>query len=415
MIAKTIDSLLSNLISVTLSKPTPQAPYLKIKIKQIAGNKRRFFVEQFTASQSFHASMTRQETGSFLKEQIGILYKNAVIECVHGHNGTELVHFLTNKKGKTTVVRKILKKTETAAASTVTTSAEERTTHNRKKNYLIEEGRPVAFLQHLGVMTEDGTIIADKYSKFKQINRFLEFIDDILDDILPKDGSPLSIVDFGCGKSYLTFAVYHYLSEVRHLSVSITGLDLKEDVIELCAGLAKEFSYTNLNFTCASIESYFESLSNKGIKGPDLVITLHACDTATDYALASAIEQKTKAVLCVPCCQHELNTSLQKENNKDSVFAPYYRFGLIRERFSSLTTDLMRALLLEQHNYTVQVLEFVDFSHTPKNILLRAVLNGTASSQKKSSEEFAILKNQIHPSLCLEKLLSSEKAGNNGI
>lgn len=434
MISKTIDSILPNLISATLSKPVPQAPYLKIKIRQIAGNKRRFFVEQFTSTQSFHAAMTRQETGEFLKEQIGVLYKNAVLEAETAKHETELLHFLTNKKGKTTIIRKKLQSTPRAKKeedsnsktdnpssesfsidktdkisqrSACTLSKAEYQSHNRKKQYLIEEGKPVQFLQHLGVMSIDGTVIADKYSKFKQINRFLEFIDDILEDIIPKDGKPLSIVDFGCGKSYLTFAVYHYLSEIKGIPVSITGLDLKDDVITLCTTLAKEFQYTNLEFKCASIESYFERLSNEGLTGPDLVISLHACDTATDYALASAIAQKTKAILCVPCCQHELNTSLQKEKNlEESAFSPFYRFGLIRERFSSLATDLLRALLLEQHNYDVQVLEFVDFSHTPKNILIRALLKKNSIHSKKPEIELTRLQKNLHKSLCLENLLS---------
>jgi len=417
MIEKTIDTILSNLISASLSKPLPHAPYLKIKIRQIAGNKRRFFLEQFTSTQSFHASMTRQETGEFLKEQIGSLYKNAVLETETAKHETELLHFLTSKKGKTTIIRKKLSSApRTKEDSGITpgkTKTEPPATHNRKKNYLLEEGRPIPFLQHLGIMTSEGTVIADKYSKFKQINRFLEFIDDILEDILPKDGRSLSIVDFGCGKSYLTFAVYHYVSEIKGIPVSITGLDLKDDVISLCSTLAKEFNYTHLEFKCASIESYFENLSKEGLKGPDLVISLHACDTATDYALASAIAQKTKAILCVPCCQHELNSSIQNEKSREqTAFTPFYKYGLIRERFASLTTDLLRALLLEQNNYTVQVLEFVDFSHTPKNILIRAVLKNTKSASGKTDNELTILKDNLNKTLCLENLLYGEHGKN---
>jgi len=241
----------------------------------------------------------------------------------------------------------------------------------------------------------------------------LEFIDDILEDILPKDGRSLSIVDFGCGKSYLTFAVYHYISEIKGIPVSITGLDLKDDVISLCSTLAKEFNYTHLEFKCASIESYFENLSKEGLKGPDLVISLHACDTATDYALASAIAQKTKAILCVPCCQHELNTSIQNDKTREqTAFTPFYKYGLIRERFASLTTDLLRALLLEQNNYAVQVLEFVDFSHTPKNILIRAVLKNTTGSLEKTEKDLLNLKDNLHKTLCLEKLLYGEDGKN---
>ncbi len=406
MIDKTINSILPNLISASLSKPLPHSPYLKIKIRQIAGNKRRFFVEQFTATQSFHASMTRQETGAFLREQIGTFYKNAVLETESDKHETELLHFLTSKKGKTTLIRKKLSGQPKPDTSSKTKPV---MTHNRKKNYLLEEGVPIPFLQHLGVMTSEGVVIADKYNKFKQINRFLEFIDDILPDIMPHNGKPLSIVDFGCGKSYLTFAVYHYISVIKGIPAAITGLDLKDDVITLCSTLAKEFNYTNLTFKCASIESYFESLSNEGLEGPDLVISLHACDTATDYALASAIAQKTKAILCVPCCQHELNTAIQQDKNpKESAFSPFYNYGLIRERFASLATDLNRALLLEKHNYAVQVLEFVDFSHTPKNILIRAVIKNGKTPSVKADSDLEILKNNLPVELCLERLLCDE-------
>ena len=185
---------------------------------------------------------------------------------------------------------------------------------------------------------------------------------------------------------------------------------MKDDVITLCSTLAKEFTYEHLQFTCASIESYFENLSREGKKGPDLVISLHACDTATDYALASAAAQKTRAILCVPCCQHELNTAFQADKPA-SEYSPFLRFGLIRERFSSLATDLTRVLILEKSGYSVQVLEFIDFSHTPKNILIRAILKKTENTGCRPDADFQTLKKNLNKTLCLEKLLYGNSGG----
>ena len=260
---------------------------------------------------------------------------------------------------------------------------------NKIKKYLLPEGRPVPFLVHLGVMTAEGKVVKSKYDKFRQINRFLEMLDDVLDDVSRiREGenapvtpeNPLSIVDFGSGKSYLTFAVQHYLTQVKKIPAQIFGLDLKKDVIAYCNQLAQKLNLPNLSFAVGDIASFGEE------KHPDIIVTLHACDTATDYALDYAIRRKAKAILSVPCCQHEINSQLSaKSVPADSPFAPLLKYGLIKERFSALVTDAIRAELLESKGYKVQILEFIEESATPKNLLIRAVLNKAESSDVKNA------------------------------
>ncbi len=238
--------------------------------------------------------------------------------------------------------------------------------HNRKKKYILDPEIKVEFLVDLGVQTKEGKIVHAKYDKYRQINRFLEFIEDILPQ-LPKERES-TIVDFGCGKSYLTFAMYYYLKELRGYQVHIIGLDLKEDVIAHCRELAGKYGYTGLDFFVGDIASY------QGVSQVDMVVTLHACDTATDYALDKAIRWGAKVILSVPCCQHELNGQMEND-----MLAPVFSYGLIKERMAALFTDAIRAQILESKGYKVQVLEFIDMEHTPKNILIRAVKKGRAN------------------------------------
>ncbi len=260
------------------------------------------------------------------------------------------VSVLVSKKGKVTIKKKkCCEKRERADLS-----------HNRAKRYLLPEGTPVPFLVKLGVMTPEGKVVRAKYDKFRQINRFLEFVEDIC-PVLARDRE-LTMIDFGCGKSYLTFAIYYYLHEIKGYYLNIIGLDLKEDVILHCDALAREFGYEKLHFLTGDIADY------EGVTQVDLVVTLHACDTATDYALAKAVGWNAKAILSVPCCQHELNGQMENE-----ILQPVFKYGLLKERMAALVTDGLRASLLEQAGYRVQVLEFIDMEHTPKNILIRAV------------------------------------------
>ena len=265
---------------------------------------------------------------------------------------------LVSKKGKVTVRRK-KRKTEVRPADR---------SHNRRKHYILEEGAPVPFLRDLGVMTEDGKIVRTKTDKFRQINRFLEFIEDIL--LRLEKGRELTILDFGCGKSYLTFAMYYYLHELRGYDIRIIGLDLKKDVIDHCGKLAEKYGYDKLTFLVGDIEDY------DGVDRVDMVVTLHVCDTATDYALAKAVGWGAEVILSVPCCQHELNAQFAAGDRCAAALAPVMDYGLLRERFAALATDGLRAKYLEREGYEIQVLEFIDMEHTPKNILLRAVKTG---------------------------------------
>jgi SAM-dependent methyltransferase len=235
--------------------------------------------------------------------------------------------------------------------------------HNRKKNYLLDEDTSYPFLVRLGVQTPDGKVKKQRHDKFRQINRFVEFIDDAL-DYLPKD-RPVRILDFGSGKSYLTFALYHYLHIEKGLDIRVTGLDLKKEVIEECQQIANDLNYEHLEFLVGDINDYNEETS------VDMVVTLHACDVATDMALARAVKWDAKVILSVPCCQHELNTQLNSP-----ALDVMLQHGLVKERFAALATDSIRAELLKLVGYEAQLLEFIDMEHTPKNILIRAYFTG---------------------------------------
>ena len=237
--------------------------------------------------------------------------------------------------------------------------------HNREKEYLIPVGKPCPFLVEVGIMLPDGKVRPAMYHKFRQINRYLEFVNDIL-QYLPAEGT-LNVVDFGCGKSYLTFALHHLLTKIRNRTVSIVGLDVKEDVIEDCSQIAKKLGCEGLRFEIGRIES-FQPTCFDPAGAVHLTVSLHACDTATDDALAAAIRWQSDAILAVPCCQHELNQTLSR-----NLLPGLTGDGIMRDRFASLATDALRARLLEVRGYKTQVLEFIDLEHTPKNLLLRAV------------------------------------------
>ena len=379
------------LISVTFSKPTSSVlqnlgkPYKRIKIKTGSSSSgASFYAEFFTDTQVFHKTFSKEELDSFIEQNAGINFKS----CIKKFSDKE-VTLLANKKGKITVLEKKLspaKMNYLPALSSQDSLLKNNLTHNRIKNYIIPEGTPVPFLIRLGVMTPEGKIVNSKYDKFKQINRFLEYINDILPSVLEQkkcEDYPLQIADFGCGKSYLTFAVHYYLTQIKKIDCKIIGLDLKEDLIEYCNSLAKEFDCSGLIFKTGDISKYSDSEKEHN---PDIVITLHACDTATDYALKYAVLKNAKAILSVPCCQHEINMQLEQnkrelENTDAEIFKPLLKYGLIRERVSALITDSLRAEYLESAGYKVDVMEFIDMSHTPKNILLRAV----RKNQKKDA------------------------------
>ena len=381
------------IISVTLSKPTSEVvkklgkEYQKIKIRAVnSSDGASYQAEMFTKTQVFHQKFSESELDDFLKANSGFTFKNVVTRTE-----SEEITLLTNKKGKTTELRKKMKtqvveceqseRIETTRFKKLPAGGFDRLNH--RKHYLLPEDTPVPFLVLLGIMNDEGKVISSRYDKFRQINRFLEFIDDILPDFADKTaaGQPLRIADFGCGKSYLTFAVHYFLTEIRHINCEIEGLDLKEEVITYCNDMAKKLNLQNLIFHTGNIADY------SGRHNPDIVITLHACDTATDFALKYAVEREARAILSVPCCQHQINTQLQKQDKATTSetppeLTPLLKWGIIREKFSSLVTDALRGEWLEQQNYKVQMLEFIDMEHTPKNILIRAV----KASGKKATE-----------------------------
>ncbi|SFB17355.1 Methyltransferase domain-containing protein [Acetitomaculum ruminis DSM 5522] len=353
--------------------------YKKIVIEE---KEKDFQVAKYSQKQVFHTNITFEEIEDILKEYLGeeFLQLNAWAE------GKEFEIKISKKKKIFFTSRKSSQKKCLANME-----------HNRKKNYIIPDGKPVLPLIDMGVFTKEGKIVNSMYDKYRQINRFIEIIDD---EIKNKDFKHLNIIDFGCGKSYLTFVVYYYLTQIRNIKVNMTGLDLKEDVIKKCNETAKRYGYDNLRFELGDINGY------KADFEVDMVISLHACDTATDYALFNAINWKSKMIFSVPCCQHELNKQLKPENL--SIFS---RYGIISERFSALSTDLIRANLLEYIGYDTQILEFVDFSHTPKNLLIRAVRNQKKSNEKreKTLEEVKNLMKEFGFEPTLYKLLIKQR------
>ncbi|MBY3623092.1 SAM-dependent methyltransferase [Acinetobacter sp. CUI P1] len=262
--------------------------------------------------------------------------------------------------------------------------------HNRRKRYVLEDGDPVPFLVELGIMNREGKVLAKRYDKFRQINRFLEMVEDVLADL--PTGRPLTIVDFGCGKSYLTFALYHYLTVRKKRQLNIIGLDLKADVIEHCNELAAKIGYDHLKFLVGDIAEYNE------LDQVDMVITLHACDTATDAALEKAVRWDASVILSVPCCQHELFAQIENE-----VMSPMLSHGILKERFSALATDAIRAKLLDMMGYSSQLLEFIDMENTPKNILIRAVKSSGGDNSVKW-REYTVFRDFIGAKPYLERV-----------
>lgn len=360
----------------------------KIQIRPVLIKEQLMFqAAGYTEKQVFHSNLSREEAISFIKEKMNF-YKQ-----LQAYGEGIKVSVLSGKKGNLTVKSEITEKNEDLVNERENSQRKKALSHNREKDYILPKNVPVPFLVDLGVQTKEGKIINGKYDKFRQINRFLEFIRDIL-PALPKDRR-ISIVDFGCGKSYLTFAIYYYLKIMNGLDVEITGLDLKEDVIKKCNGLKEKYGYDDLQFLTGDIGTY------EGKSRVDMVVTLHACDTATDYALAKAVKWDADVILSVPCCQHELNRQIFCEP-LEAVF----KHGLLKERISALLTDGIRAELLEEAGYDVQVMEFIDMEHTPKNILLRCVKNTRMKPKRtKSPEELSAFLN-AEPTL--QKLLKNQ-------
>lgn len=371
--------LTSLLVDMVISSARGGGDFIKIKVRPVMIRDSLYFqVSRYTDKQVFHENMTAEDALETLSGWILHDFRQAQIRMQD-----EMVTVLVSKKGKATIKSK-------KAACIETQNLE----HNRKKQYIIEEGTAVPFMIDLGVMTESGKIIRTRYDKYRQINRFLEFIEDILPE-LPTDRT-VHIIDFGCGKSYLTFAMYYYLKVLKHYDIRITGLDLKQKVIEDCQALADRYGYDGLQFLCGDIADY------NGTDEVDMVVTLHACDTATDYALYKAVKWHASVILSVPCCQHELNRKMQCE-----TLSGAFQYGLIKERTAAPMTDAMRGQLLEMKGYKTQLLEFIDMEHTPKNILIRGVKSKgllPKAARKQQMENYQKCRDFFGAELTLEKL-----------
>lgn len=303
----------------------------------------KYQLEKFTEKQAFHINIEETDLEAVLETY----FPEPYIQLAAWTSDYEYQVKLSSK-GKILTNRHVNRQPEPIQKG-----------NNRQKNYCIPEGTVIPPLVDMGVFTKDGKVVRTKYDKYRQINRYLELVEDTLKE-LPKEH--LNIIDFGCGKSYLTFLLYYYLSEVKKLDITITGLDLKADVIKRCQETAEKYKYKNLNFRVGDIASY------QSKEPVHMVITLHACDTATDFALYHAIQWNADVILSVPCCQHELNGQMQAEQL--SILS---RYGILKERSAAIMTDAIRANLLEYSGYRTQVLEFIDMEHSPKNLLIRAV------------------------------------------
>lgn len=365
---------------VISNKKDKENKYNKININfKESKNKKYYQVEKYTDKQVFHENIEIEDLRDYLLDYMENSYKQL---AAWSENTT--FDLKISKKGKVFLGKKNANNSNLINKD-----------HNKKKNYILEEGMIIEPLIDLGVFTKEGKVVKSKYDKYKQINRFVEIIDD---EIKKNDYKELTILDFGCGKSYLTFILYYYFVEIKKINVKMIGLDLKEDVIKKCNEVAKRYKYDNLHFELGDINGY--KYNNK----VDMVITLHACDTATDYALYNAVKWNAKMIFSVPCCQHELNHQMKPENLNILT-----RYGIVQERVAALMTDAVRGNLLEAVGYKTQLLEFIDIAHSPKNILIRASKSNISKQKiEKSLTEVEKLREEFNFNPTLYNLLKQD-------
>ncbi len=366
----------NDIVKAVISKPANKnCEFKKITITKMSNS---YQVAKYTEKQVFHENITAEKVAGRCIELIEDTYLQ-----FNAWSQNKEYSIMITKKGK------VFYKAKNTGNQTVAPVE-----HNRQKQYILQEGTVIEPLVDMGIFTKEGKVVKAMYDKYKQINRLIEIIDD---SIKQRDYKKLNIIDFGCGKSYLTFIVYYYLTEIKGIDATIIGLDLKKDVIEKCNKAAEKYGYKKLHFELGDINGY------KCPFDVDMVITLHACDTATDFALYNAINWGAKMIFSVPCCQHELNSQIKTEN-----LSLLTRYGIIQERFSALLTDSIRGNLLEYCGYKTQLLEFIDFAHTPKNILIRAVLKDsqTNATKEKALNEVKSAMSEFNVEPTLYKLLS---------
>ena len=362
---------------VVMASPVLKNGIKKIEIKPFKSKEQILYQISFVENKkAIHQNFSKEEIILELKKYL------EQFKQINIFSDIEEFQILRNSNGNEKIIKKEKEKKEIIIRE-----------HNKKKEYIIEEGEKCDFLIHLGVMDKNGKVFQKKYDKFRQINRYLEFISDIVKEF-PTDRK-LKIVDFGSGKAYLTFALYYYLVKKLKMDIEIYGVDIKEDVIEFCNKTSEELNYEGLKFVYWDIKS-FDILKNA-----DFVVTLHACDTATDDAIIQALKWNAKVIMCVPCCQHELFGKIQ-----NNVMTPILKHGIVKEKLSSIITDSLRGNILEIMGYSVQLLEFIDMEHTPKNILIRAVKKKDRNSN--AIAEYLEFKNfwKIEP--YIEKALKDE-------
>ena len=374
------------LVKAVFSNMKGNYPYTKINIKPIVIKNNFFFqFEQFQNNKAYHSNLNILESSQKFDEIIDN-FKQYMIFTTEGDY--QII------KGKNDFNVKVTKNCREIKSLE----------HNKVKKYLLEEGAPIPFLIKLGVMGENGEVFKDSYNKFRQINKYLEFIDDTIKELknrkLIKDS--IKFVDFGCGKSYLTFALHHYLKNIKDMKFTIIDLDLKKDVMDYCNKVAEELNCENLEFLTGDIKDFDK------LKDVDIIFSLHACNNATDYALLKGLELNAKAILAVPCCQHEFNQKMSA-NKKSEFFdteSPIGKHGILLEKFTSVATDAFRAQALELCGFKTQVMEFIDMEHTPKNILIRAIKDNIKKEVlEKKFAEYNVFKNFLGIEPILDELL----------
>ena len=377
------------LVSLTLSEArTPTADgFRRVTVRPVTLRKKRLYQFEYQYAQKVqHANVERAEARARVRTLLADTFRQGYFYTAAGDFQVSV-----SRAGKVAVHARGGGQAAPPAAHD--SKGHDPTAHDRAKNYLLAEGTPLDFLVRLGVMGAGGQVLAAKRDKFRQINRFLEMVEDVAGS-LPKDG-PLHIVDFGSGKAYLTFALYHYLTNVKGRDVRLVGLDLKEDVVQFCERVARELNYAGLTFAVGDIQGY------SSVSPVDMVVSLHACDTATDDALAQAVRWSARVILSVPCCQHEAFGQIAAD-----AMRPLLKHGILKERLAALVTDAARVALLESAGYSVQILEFVALEHTAKNLLIRAVRRGGGGVPAPPSAEYQAFRDFWHLRPALESGLA---------
>jgi len=357
------EAALPSLSKAVFSQPIDKTDDQKVNIRPVMLKGQLLYqLERFRDKKAFHRNVSGEELLKVVEDELECRYRQALVVT-----DKETIQYSMKRDGSY--------KRHASASVSLPGKIQ---SHNREKEYILKEGENIPALVDLGVFTTDFKIVRSKYDKYKQINRFIELIDQAFKDC-KKDA--ITILDFGCGKSYLTFILYYYFAVKRGINASIIGYDLKEDVVKRCGEIAKKYGYDGLEFVHADVTK--DVLTDRNI---DMIVTLHACDVATDYALHYAIEKKADFIFSVPCCQHEVNSSIRKGGDLDILL----KFGIIKERVSALLTDSIRASILEDMGYTVDMIEFIDFDHSPKNIMIRATRNGKPGTKgRKQAQDLA--------------------------